>query len=445
MKDPSALYLNDPDHFVERWNAAIAAARPLNAIATDEKAAERKAAWQQCHELATTDNILEKFAQNLLDRGVTHIRRIAQIIFLAIVSRLLEHIVSIGVKGPSAAGKSFAVENVIAFFPKDAVYELTAMSDKALAYSEEPLSHRIVVLYEAVVLEGKFVSYLIRSLLSENKLVYDTVEKTPDGLRARRIERPGPTGLITTMTAVGLHPENETRYLSVRVRDSPSQTQAIIKAQAKKLSGETKVTPQNDDTFFARWYALDNWLKNGERRVVIPFAPVIAVLIPPVAVRLRRDFRTVMSLVQAHAFLHRANRERDDEGRIIATLEDYAAVRHLVKGCVAEAAERAVPKTVRETVNAVSGILDEGASVATIRQIADDLEIDRSAAQRRVRESISRGFLMSPEETKQGKITQVKLGDPLPEDASLLPSVKQIKNRLKQIANNEPDGSESCE
>jgi hypothetical protein len=185
---------------------------------------------------------------------------------------------------------------------------------------------------------------------------------------------------------------------------------------------------ENDDDDLRPWHALQIWLKCAEHRVVIPFANAVADLVPPVAVRLRRDFPTVMSLVQAHALLHQASRERDNEGRIIATLEeDYAIVRGLVKGFMAEAAERAVPKTVRETVIAVSEILDEGPILdeggpaarrfaappsappsATIRQIADVLEIDRSAAQRRVREGIARGFLTSPEETKQ----------PLPELAS---------------------------
>ena len=303
----------------------------------------------------------------------------------------------------------------------------------------------IVVLYEALALEGAWVSYFIRSLLSENRPVYETVEKTPDGLRARRIERPGPTGLITTMTAIGLHPENETRYMSLHISDSRKQTQAIIQAQALKLSGQMAEAPKNDCVFFARWHALQTWLKHAEHRVVIPFANVIGELIPPVTVRLRRDFPTIMNLVQAHALLHQTSRERDKEGRIIATLkEDYGSVRDLVKDFMAEAAEQAVSKTVRETVKAVYRLVREMPSAApgaTIRQIADSLGIDRSAAQRRVREGIARGFLTSPEETKQGKITQVRLGDPLPEDATLLPSVKRVRDRLKEIAQSEADDS----
>ena len=47
----------------------------------------------------------------------------------------------IAVKGPSSGGKSFTVKSVLRFFPGEAFRALTAMSDRALAYSTEPLKH----------------------------------------------------------------------------------------------------------------------------------------------------------------------------------------------------------------------------------------------------------------------------------------------------------------
>ncbi|MDQ3662847.1 MAG: hypothetical protein M3454_17725 [Actinomycetota bacterium] len=38
------------------------------------------------------------------------------------------------------------------FFPKDAIVEMTAMSERALVYSKEDYSHRSIVVYEAVAL-----------------------------------------------------------------------------------------------------------------------------------------------------------------------------------------------------------------------------------------------------------------------------------------------------
>jgi hypothetical protein len=70
-----------------------------------------------------------------------------------------------------------------------------------------------------------------------------------------------------------------------------------------------------------------------------PFAPALAEGIPPVAVRLRRDFGQVLNLVRAYAILHQATRARDGAGRILATLEDYAVVRELVADIISEGVE----------------------------------------------------------------------------------------------------------
>ncbi len=110
------------------------------------------------------------------------------------------------------------------------------MSEHALAYSTEPLKHRHVIIYEAVGLESDFASYLMRSLLSEGRIIYETVEKTKDGLVSRRIEREGPTGLIVTTTKERLHPENETVSLSAIHASKPPRfsTRSLRKLIATK-------------------------------------------------------------------------------------------------------------------------------------------------------------------------------------------------------------------
>ena len=43
-------------------------------------------------------------------------------------------------------------------------------------------------------MSGDFATYLMRSLLSEGRVRYETVESTPQGIRPRLIEREGHTG-----------------------------------------------------------------------------------------------------------------------------------------------------------------------------------------------------------------------------------------------------------
>jgi hypothetical protein len=334
---------------------------------------------------------------------------------LAVTSRLLDRPVSIAVKGPSAGGKSYTAEKVLEFFPDAAFYALTAMSDRSLAYGVEPLKHRYLVIYEAAGMASDFATYLIRSLLSEGRLRYETVEKTKDGLVPRLIEREGPTGLIVTTTSLRLHPENETRMLSLSVTDTRAQTLAVFKALA---NGGTRID-------LSRWKALQAWLATEPSEVVIPYALALAEAVPPVALRLRRDFKTVLTLIRAHALLHQASRRKDIEGRLVAEVADYAAVREMVADLVAEGAEVTIKPEVRETVTAVTTLLVSGKDEVTQADLRGQLKLDKSAISRRVAAALDANVLRNLEDRK-GRPARLVLGDPLPEEIELLPKPERL-------------------
>jgi hypothetical protein len=421
-KDPSELYLDDPASFAERWKGALAAAVPWRDEIKREAAAAREAAWPACKELALCPNILARVIEAVQASGLVGEERAVKLIYLAAISRLLHRIVSVVVKGPSSGGKSFLVEIVLKLFPPESFYVLTAMSERALAYGEEPLAHRMIVLYEAAGLTGDFATYLFRSLLSEGRICYETVEKTNEGMKPRRIEREGPAGLITTTTAVHLHPENETRLLSLTITDAPDQTKAIMRAQAGRQG-------RIDSLDYAPWHALQRFLALGPKHVVIPFASELAELIPPVAVRLRRDFPTILALIEAHALLHQASRERNAEGAIVATLEDYSAVREIIADLVSHGIGATVPETVRETVAAILMLLTNGSGDnVSVTSLAKELKLDKSSASRRAKDTIARGYLKNMED-KKGRPARLVIGDPLPDDAEVLPTVEMLRDR----------------
>lgn len=365
--------------------------------------------------LAYDGNILDRFADELARTGVVGERPILLLIYLVIVTRLFPRIVSLAIKGPSSGGKSHLLDRVLEYFPASAYYVLSGMSEHALVYDDEPLAHRMLVIYEASGMAGDLQTYFIRSLLSEGRIRYATVIKGKDGPQKKLIDRPGPTGLLTTTTAVHLHPENETRLVSVTVTDTAEQTRAIMLAQAG-LAPPADVEP---------WQHLQAWLETTDPRTSIPYARALAGAIPPVAVRLRRDFPAVLALIKAHALLHQLSRERDAEGAIVATLGDYAVVREVVASLVGEAAERTVPPTVRETVIAVQELTSDGAE-AMVLAIGTRLGLDKSAASRRVRVAIDRGFLRNLEE-RRGRPHRIVLGDPLPDDETILPAVSDLE------------------
>jgi hypothetical protein len=409
-KDPSALYLADPEAFRDAFQRALNEAEPYPAIAAREAKAAAARAKQAAGDLITEPDLLSRFATELCRAGLVGEEKNAKILYLALTTRLFDRPVSIAVKGISSGGKSFTVEVVLRFFPAAAYWERTAMSDRALAYSDEDFTHRYLVIYEAAGMTSDIASYLIRSLLSEGRIRYELVEKTKDGMIARVIEKDGPTGLIVTTTAHRLHPENETRLLSLGVKDTAEQTKAILYALADDQDRRGAVN-------YARWQALQTWLEAGERRVVVPFARVLAGMVPPVAVRLRRDFRVLLALVQAHALLHRELRQRDDQGRIVATLGDYAVVRDLIADLFAEGVDATAKPETRETVAAVKSL---GKNEVSVTEIAKALKLHKSAASRRISDAVSRGYLVN-NETRKGRPARIALGDPMPAETDILP------------------------
>ena len=419
-KDVSELHLADPERFRGRLESALARAVAWLDIAETEAQERSRVAWTRCEELARQEHILDAFARDLKLCGVAGKAKVGQILYLALNSRHLatKQLVNVAVKGPSSAGKSFVVEKVLGFLPEDAYHFLTSMSERALAYSEESLAHRFLVLAEAAGMSGEFATYLIRSLLSEGRLRYETVEKTSEGIKPRLIEREGPTGLIATTTRIKLHGENETRMLTVRVDDSPEHTREILEALA-----DEDAKPVN----LERWHALQEWIAGGERRVTIPYAPKLAKEIPTVAVRLRRDFGAILNLIRSHALVHRATRERDDQGRIIATLEDYGVVRELVADLISEGVEATVPKTVRETVAAVERLVgDEDGDAVTMVKVGRELKLDKNPTYQRVQRAIEGGYLKNLEDRK-GRPARLVVGDPMPEDQPILPEPETLR------------------
>jgi hypothetical protein len=410
VKDVNALYLADPDGFRPAFQGALAEAEPFAAIAGREAEAAADRARQAADDLLFEEDVLGRFTAELRRAGLVGEDKNAKILFLALTSRLFNRPVSIAVKGPTSGGKSFTVEVVLRFFPASAYWERTALSDRALAYSDEDFRHRHLVIYEAAGVASDIATYLIRSLLSEGRIRYEVVEKTKDGMRPRLIEKEGPTGLIVTTTATKLHPENETRLLSLSVKDTPTQTKAILQALAR----DNDLTPAVE---FARWHAFQRWLEAGERQVVVRFAERLADLVPPVAVRLRRDFRLLLTLIAAHALLHRERRGRDEQGRVIATLRDYVALRELVADLFAEGVDATVKPETREIVAIIKAL---GKDEVSVTEIAKALKLDKGAASRRVSDATAHGYLVNAE-TRRGRPARICLGDPLPSEIEILP------------------------
>ena len=371
-------------------------------------------------EILEADDQLAMFRSSVRRVGYAGSAAAAEILHVALNSRSLARPINVGVHGPSAGGKTFTVDVVLQHHPDDVAHDLTASSERALAYSDFKSEHAYVVVAESSGLHRDGVgATIIRSLAWGDGIKYETVEKTDQGLQARIIEKPGPTGLITTSTKP-LDPEISTRLLSIHITDSSVQTAAIVETQAKEAAGHGE-----PDVDLTAWQAASKWLEvRGDRETVVPFAPALGERVPYDDVRMRRDFEQILTVVRTIAFMHQRCRDRDDDGRIIANRDDYAAAYRLLAKVMAVTLDT-VTDEMRETVAAVERLTEIHAGGVSVTALADALEMSKSGASRRAKAARREGYLINIEDRK-GYPLRLKVGDPLPADRPVLPRPEEL-------------------
>jgi hypothetical protein len=369
--------------------------------------------------------LLYRAGETIEALGLAGEKENALMVDLEVISRSLDEPLNLVVKGPSSAGKNFLVEKTLQLHPREAYYKLTASSERALVYSDEEFTHRTVVMAEAHPMG--IGALILRSLLSEGRIFYDTVDKTQKGLAGRHIEKEGPTGLIVTTTLPSLEPELETRLFSIEVSDEPSQTRAVMRKAAARYAGQ--IQPPD----ISVWLEAHEWLANqGVHSVVIPFAPWLANQLPDRPVRMRRDFPHLLSAISACALLHQCQRRLDADGRVVASIADYAMVRRLLGRAFSATSAESLTEAQRQAVEAVRRLHKWATGAVTYEAVARQLNIDRSAAQRRLERPLALGYVEN-EEKRWRRPAKLAPGAQLP-GLSQLPDPEDLALAFPHLA-----------
>jgi hypothetical protein len=380
-------------------------------------------------ELVNSPSILTSLEYKLRRMGFAGSANIPQLIYLCLQTRRFGKPVSLIIKGPSGSGKSFALSSALKFVPEASYEHYSGMSEKAIIYSGLDLQNKHLVIGEAAGLSSGNGRAFLRQLISEGSIKYMTVQSTDKGVNSKVLPPiKGPCGLIMTTTANSLHPEDESRMLTVNINESSEQIKQALLAQARGKS-------RTEDVNFDSWHSFDRMIGEGVIDVDIPFAEQLAEALPTTHFRVQRDFPHLLSLIATHALLHKYMRSVDDNGRIIATIHDYAEVHRLVSGPISEGLEMAVPATVREIVEAVAKLAPDSSKDLTFgfngegvsqREISDLLKRDQSVISRNAHSAIEQGYLVNLN-PGQGREAKLVLGERELPKGYALPTPEQLQ------------------
>lgn len=269
-------------------------------------------------------NLLDFGAQTLTRRGLLGEEVNRRVVLLSAIGGLVGTPIHLAIKGASSGGKNTLVGSALELLPPHMVLAVTGMSTHALEYHGGVIEG-VLVIDEA---EGQAdAEYQLRVAMSEGRVSRLTVNRSEAGrLAAEKLEVEISASIITTTTAVSLHAENETRLLDLHIDDSAELTRAVMRASAEAAAG---ARPKNTWREIEIWRAALSMLQEYE--VMIPYSLQLWEVFPASQLRARRDFKKVLALIENCGLLHQRNRDRDEQGRLIASVEDYAMVRPLVQ------------------------------------------------------------------------------------------------------------------
>ncbi len=372
--------------------------------------------WKHPDKLQLLDEIvkLQGFS------GPTDIPRLS---YLALLTGMRDNPVSMVIKGPSGAGKSYGFNKGKQFVPQKAYEQFEGMSEKALIYLKGlSLKNKHLIIGEAAGMAEGNGRTLLRQLLSEGSVRYATVQSTSDGLEGRELPQlEGPTGLIMTTTAPNLHPEDASRMLQVTMGESSEQTLAALLSQAM---GKNRLKIEID---LSSWHEMYDVMVNEQKEVSVPYAEAIAHKLPRSHHRIKRDFEHLLSLIDVHALLHQTSRQIDDDGRVVASKDDYATVYELLNEPLSEGLDASVPDGIRIVVEGVSEIQKTPRKSTTVSQaeLAKHLKRDQGVVSRNVKSAIAAGYLKN-ENPGQGRTAALSKGEVELPSEKVLPTPDEL-------------------
>ena len=380
----------------------------------------------------------EKLIKDIADSGFAG--NVAPVLaaILSINSKKLSKSFHIQFLAPSGAGKSFSVDTAIKFFPEDHIHIIEASTPAAWIYDETDISNKALYVKEldSVPQGDSTIASAVRNGMSEGVLRYSTTVE--DKIKGRKILHNDRKckSIITTGTKT---PEiqTSTRLLLMDVDYSTDQIKLSMDMKSRFHAGLFQtISPEVWKLYFE---ALEiKFPKDIE--VSIPFSPKIAAAITNNAdyldERWNRDFDSLIAAIQSSAILHYLNRETDDKGRLIATLDDYEFVRNALWRSFQVSQKQGITDTQQEILEAIQKLEKDGILV-TQKKLSEFMNKKPSYISSQLKKPVLKRWI----EVSKGDKTSNNLHVEVLPDSIIIPTRKEVEKAKFEAAPNDSNGT----
>ena len=392
----SKTKLEDQLHVIQlsEGKQAVQATSPLN-----------EEGRQEAETLLRDPQLIQRFLDALEQLGCVGETVNKKLVGLTFTSRLLDSPINLTVQGESAGGKSYLVEQVARLFPRSEVHLRSRLTSQALFYvPKDSLKHKVLVVFERSGSEQS--DYAVRTLQSEGKLIISYPARNPQTGKQETVDHEieGPVAYVETTIKAHLDPQNESRCFMLSVDEGEEQTKAIFAAQNREVSEQFLACGAERQRVIHLWQTSQLLLKPYP--VIIPFAEHIT--FPTKPLRVRRDRKRFLALIEASTVWHQYQRKRVIVGErecLVAEIADYAVAYELAQAFLGQLAKGISPNGEKLVIAAWELVREraEFGDPTTIEFTRSEIEKrtqrSRPTVMRYVEEAIKRGFL---ERTKGG-------------------------------------------
>lgn len=370
--------------------------------------------------LVNDPKFLFRFGKKIGEHGVVHELRNRLIVLLAIITMFLRDKVSVLLTGPPSCGKSIILEATTRLCPPESLVKRVSFSRKAIVYGEEPMDGK--VLYVGEYRGGKEAQLLLRILQSEGELSHEYTS----GKGTRVAQRLGTPVVLTTTTDEAIFEDDSTRFLTIRVSETPRKILAVLKSAIRSAS-----TPEEPpDEVWQQAFRLLG--ERAKKAFTMPdLLDFVAEQLPRNSVRVQRDWKRFLALLQAIALC----RPQDGASNRISFADYCIAYRIL------NAAFTATAHAVNENEVAVQRAVKKLATahhMVTIKQVRDELSWTDGMVYKYVRSAAKHGLVKFEAGSREKNIkhllpTDEAVGDFLPSPERVLEYIGREKGKTEYV------------
>lgn len=304
-------------------------------------------------------NIMREFGDTLKQLPLVALDNQAKLLFISHFTRYLDDPVSVIVSGESGTGKTNLMTQIQKFFAQDSYIEVTAMTAKAMANlpKEIVINRKTLMCGELAGIKSEDGNYLLRQALSEGKVTRWVPVEGKVGETNKTVTQTveGKFNMFLTTTDTEMHPEDENRFFRINIPNDEEYINFVLHKQV-----ELKNNPKKFEVNFSIWHTLSEKFLEDIIPVKINYMHnIVDNCKNKNKARLVRDINKVISLIKVHTIFNIDHREKDDEGNLLSTLDDYEVIYNILSECF-RSSERFISRDLENIVNFTKDANKEG-------------------------------------------------------------------------------------